>query len=536
MKRLFRDSFFVSLAVIAANSLYLNSAIAGDISSVTPMTATTSVETLTTKERSPQLAQVTSVSQLSDVQPTDWAFQALQSLVERYGCIAGYPDGTYRGNRALTRYEFAAGLNACLDRVNELIATASADMVNKEDLATLQRLQEEFGTELATLRGRVDALEATTAELEANQFSTTTKLSAQVIMAASDTFGDDVEDNTVLQTRMRFNFLSSFTGTDQLQVRLQAGNFSAFDYVGNITNEGQIAYATGTDNDVVIDNLNYSFQVGDNLRVWLLANSGEYDDVFDIVDNLITDTNVGAIGNLSFNPIYNAGGQNAGIITEFSITEALKLGFGYQAGNAEDPAPGNGLFNGSNSFLGRLEYGTDRFKVAFAYLHTYDEALNTTEQGSIRSLVEVTDADGSTRSVVGNHYGVEAQFDITPGIRIGGWAGLSKAIVLGLGDADVWNYALSLSFPDLGKEGNLLNIIVAVEPKLTGTSGFTVADGDGVERRRDPDTGLHVEASYRYQLTDNISVAPGVIWLTAPGHDSDNSDIVVGTLRTTFEF
>ncbi|MBP0001918.1 MAG: S-layer homology domain-containing protein, partial [Cyanobacteria bacterium SID2] len=45
-----------------------------------------------------RLDQVTSVSQFSDVQPTDWAFQALQSLVERYGCIAGYPDGTYRGN------------------------------------------------------------------------------------------------------------------------------------------------------------------------------------------------------------------------------------------------------------------------------------------------------------------------------------------------------------------------------------------------------------------------------------------------------
>jgi len=56
-------------------------------------------------------SQVTSVSQFSDVQPTDWAFQALQSLVERYGCIAGYPNATYRGNRALTRYEFAAGLN-----------------------------------------------------------------------------------------------------------------------------------------------------------------------------------------------------------------------------------------------------------------------------------------------------------------------------------------------------------------------------------------------------------------------------------------
>ncbi|MGA9382855.1 MAG: iron uptake porin, partial [Phormidium sp.] len=126
-----------------------------------------------------ELEQVTSVSQLRDVQPTDWAFQALQSLVERYGCIEGYPDRTYRGNRAMTRYEFAAGLNSCLDRIQELIA-ALPQGVSKEDLDRLRRLQEEFGAELATLRGRVDALEARVNEVEANQFSTTTKLSGLV--------------------------------------------------------------------------------------------------------------------------------------------------------------------------------------------------------------------------------------------------------------------------------------------------------------------------------------------------------------------
>jgi hypothetical protein len=125
--------------------------------------------------------QVTSVSQLTDVRLTDWAFQALQSLVERYGCIAGYPDKTYRGNRAMTRYEFAAGLNACLDRVNELIAASTADLVKKEDLATLQRLQAEFAIELATVRGRVDALEVRTSALEKQQFSTTTKLGVELV-------------------------------------------------------------------------------------------------------------------------------------------------------------------------------------------------------------------------------------------------------------------------------------------------------------------------------------------------------------------
>lgn len=93
---------------------------------------TTSVNQLAQGNQGSDLGQVTSVSQFSDVQPTDWAFQALQSLVERYGCIAGYPNGTYRGNRAMTRYEFAAGLNACLDRVNELIATATSDIVKKK--------------------------------------------------------------------------------------------------------------------------------------------------------------------------------------------------------------------------------------------------------------------------------------------------------------------------------------------------------------------------------------------------------------------
>ena len=132
----------------------------------------------------PTAQNVTSVSQLSDVKPTDWAFTALQSLVERYGCIAGYPDRTYRGNQSTSRYEFAAGLNACLDKVNEIISAGLADKVSKEDLATLQKLQEEFATELATLRGRVDALDAKTAQLEAQQFSTTTKLNGEVIFSA----------------------------------------------------------------------------------------------------------------------------------------------------------------------------------------------------------------------------------------------------------------------------------------------------------------------------------------------------------------
>lgn len=213
-------------------------------SDLTPIPAVNSLETVAPKD---SMAQVTSVSQLSDVKPTDWAFQALQSLVERYGCIVGYPDKTYRGNRALSRYEFAAGLNACLDRINELLAAATADLVKKEDLVGVQKLQEEFAAELAALRGRVDALEARTATLEKQQFSTTTKLSGEVIFSLASAYGAYRGGNlafinntnpatgaipgagrdaqVVFNNRVRLNLQTSFTGKDLLITGLQAYNF-----------------------------------------------------------------------------------------------------------------------------------------------------------------------------------------------------------------------------------------------------------------------------------------------------------------------
>ncbi len=130
-------------------------------------------------------------SQFSDVSPSDWAFQALDELVTRYDCLAGYPDGSYRGNRSLSRYEFAAGLNACLQQIERLIAETTADFVTREDLEVLRRLLQEFEAELAILGTRVDNLEGRVAFLEDNQFSTTTKLQGEVIGEFNGVLVDD---------------------------------------------------------------------------------------------------------------------------------------------------------------------------------------------------------------------------------------------------------------------------------------------------------------------------------------------------------
>jgi hypothetical protein len=128
-------------------------------------------------------SQVTSITQFSDIKETDWAYQALSNLVERYGCVAGYPNGTFGGGRAMTRFEAAALLNACLDRVTETTDE-------------LRRLLAEFQTELATLRGRVDGLETKVGVLEAQQFSTTTKLRGEVNMILGGVNGAQLANGT----------------------------------------------------------------------------------------------------------------------------------------------------------------------------------------------------------------------------------------------------------------------------------------------------------------------------------------------------
>ena len=131
------------------------------------------------------------VSDLRDVAPTDWAYEALANLVERYGCIAGYPDQTFRGDKPLSRYEFAAGLNACLQQIESLIAASEA--ITQEDLAVMAKLSSEFEAELAVISSRVDSLEGRVAFLEEHQFSTTTKLQGEVIGVISQVFGKELE-------------------------------------------------------------------------------------------------------------------------------------------------------------------------------------------------------------------------------------------------------------------------------------------------------------------------------------------------------
>ena len=194
---------------------------------------------------------------------------------------------------------FRSLLNACLDRISE---------VTDE----LKRLMKEFEKELALLRGRVDGLEAKVGELEANQFSTTTKLKgiATFVIGANSFSGDarvptrrdghgnkalsllnangydvdsvrgqklsdlasEVQGATAFNYDVRLMFDTSFTGKDLLRTTLRAGNFadSPFGHPLVGLNATEVGFeencGTGADcGDVVaVNRLFYQFPIGSN--------------------------------------------------------------------------------------------------------------------------------------------------------------------------------------------------------------------------------------------------------------------------------
>jgi hypothetical protein len=476
--------------------------------------------------------QVTSVSQLSDVQPTDWAFQALQSLVERYGCIAGYPDGTFKGKRAATRYELAAALNACLDQISDRFAT-------KEDLEAVKALQEEFKAELATLKGRVDGLEARTATLEAQQFSTTTKLKGEAIFLATQVVdGDGNDTRAVFGNRVRLNFDTSFTGKDQLRTRLQARNIEP-NSVASGTNMTRTGVDGDEDNTFTLDELYYKFPIGDKLKVSVIANSADFYTHVNTYNPYLASDGTGTISRFGrFNPIYRFSerSNSAGLVLNYKFSDKIGASVGYiGASPTNSVGPTGGLFGGSFTALAQLELQpTENFGFGVAYAYTFqEEGLVSLSSGTGSSFSSNPFSNIGSDSTSANSVGLQFTWQVVPRFNISGWAGYTKANYEGGtpglqgAEADIINWSAQFAFPDLFMKGNLGAIIVGQQPYVFNRNFAALGD---------PDSNFHIEGLYRFQINDNISVTPGVIVIVNPENNNANDTDFVPVIRTTFTF
>ncbi|AFZ09452.1 cyanobacterial porin [Oscillatoria nigro-viridis PCC 7112] len=517
---------------------------------------------------SSELQQVTSVSQLSDVRPTDWAFQALQSLVERYGCIAGYPDGTFRGNRAMTRYEFAAGLNACLDKVTELIKSGTTNLATKEDLAALQRLQEEFAAELATVRGRVDALEARTSELEANQFSTTTKLSGEAIFSVADTTKNNRrETETALNYRLRLNLLTSFTGKDTLITGLQAYNIRSFGpnlglstgaFSGLSDSQAKLSFepqfpginpqtlSSIDANAVELYKLLYVFPVSNSITLFA-GPKAETSDAFQAITPFAGEGQEAVSRFAAYNPVVRVSGgtSGSGLASAggfiWNISKKVNLTALYGSVNAALPNDlgfpatplGAGAFDGSTVAAAQLTIKpTSSIDIGLNYAHSRHKlnilatGLSDADLGSILGR----DREPVSGGVRINSFGGTATWRLSPKLAVSTYGGWIIADAERSNASTTFNsWMVGLHFRDLFAQGNNAGILFGQPLDRDSVSG-------GARFQQNKATPYHLEAYYRFKVNDNISITPGAFVLFNPEGTKDNDTVGVGVLRTTFTF
>ncbi|MGK7936569.1 MAG: iron uptake porin [Xenococcaceae cyanobacterium] len=543
------------------------------------------------------LLQVTNVQQLRDVDPADWAYEALRSLVDRYGCIVGFPDQTYRGGKSLSRYEFAAGLNSCLNQIERLIASSEA--VLREDLETIQRLIEEFQAELASIEGRVDNLEGRVAFLEDNQFSTTTKLTGNIFFnltgasAGGDILAETNDLNAPLNIRPPargadnnpiisnitddpqitfsyltwLNFNTSFTGQDLLVTQLAAGNgnspANSFASAGLYNTFGvpYVDQSAGPDigsSSVVIRELFYDFPVGDKFRIVVGPRVNWY-RYFD--GNAYTFFINGAS---SFNSIgstlSNLLDRGSGAVVSYDINKLLTFKVGYLGENNEflpdeffntSSDPNKGLFSASQSITAELDFAiADRANIRLTYNRTTSD-----------NNVAIFDEDGNlTGFGVGGATGEPIYGVVDDGF--GGTIGDAPAdtftfnfdwtIVDWLGIFGRYSYGSTSIFPrnpNVRKgEVNAQSFQAGLAFPDLGKEGalgtlsflvpFDVLDGEKflVSGNGDGGTQFEFELNYFYPVNNNLALVPAFYLISNPNNFDDNPNIYVGNLRMQFSF
>ncbi len=526
----------------------------------------------------PSVSQVSSASELEDVDPNVWAFQALKSLVERYACIEGYPSKKYLGNRPLSRYEFAAGLNTCLDKIGEQLAAATDPLATKEDLAVVQRLQEEFKTELATLRGRTDALEAKTKELEANQFSTTTKLNATGVFDINGGGGGGTitplaqnggapisanAANTTFGGRVRLNFDAKLDKDTNDLLKIRVATFPALGQdtsatLGAGTRSGQLFFGgvaptagvvgaapvTNGNQAAQFDKVWYAFNPfkSANFRVWV----GPRVQVIDVLDKnpyLINDeTRFSTTFNL-FNPLISGYAHlNSALGFDWKIADQFSFRTLYSAADAGRSnsaiGGGGGVTGGLTQLATELEYRPSKeLGLKLQYTHAGIPLTGANRRVFGPSPVFI----GSNPQVQGNNFssvdafGFNTDWAISESVKFFGRIAFASSQITGGtgGNLNANTWLVGFELPDLFTKGNTGGISFGQPTKITSASGLTGLNGLPVGA--DPSSENALEVYYSIKLAKGITLTPDIQFISNPGNTS-NPSLTIGTLRAVYTF
>ena len=448
------------------------------------------------------LGQVRSVTELQDVQPSDWVYQAVKALVEKYGVVTGYGDRTFRGDRSLGRNEFAAVLNQVLTKIEQLFIAGDLGKI-REDVATIRRLQTSYGTILQGERDRTNTLELLTAKLEKQQFSTTTKLSTQLVAALSD--GTNAR-STVL-ARVRFTLDTSFSGNDLLRTELEAGANSG-DAISKSQNRGSnllgtigiLADGGGLDyvavpNTVQISKLYYTFRPAKTLTLTVGArlNPRDFIDYNRFANDSLTNFSSSFFMSnplIVQNQVDRPGGAGVALAWKPGENSPFTLRSLYVATDAGQP----------NATVNRGGLFGDRNQGSIEVEYAFNKNLVTRLQYTAATI------NGTAINAGGFNFewALNRQFAVFGRVGFGSYRGFNTALnqILSLNPA---TWAVGGTARNIGIPGSVAGLAIGM-PFVENDLGNA--------------TQTNLEAYYSFNLNDRVSFSPALLVVSNPNNRS----------------
>jgi len=459
--------------------------------------------------------EVKSISNFSDVYPTDWAYKALNNLRQRHGCTVASPSGS------MTRYEAAALLNKCLGNVAQ---------VNAEE----QALIDEFGAELAVIKGRIDGLEAEVSQFEAGLFSTTTKLSGTTtyVVGALNSEEDATENDAlhfVYDTTISLD--TSFNGNDLLKTSINTGNFSSSSPFGS----GQIAALevanSGTADTLIVDRSYYQFPVGDNFTATIGAKVRQDDMLAVWPSSYPSDSVLDVLTYAGANAAYAlAEGAGAGISYTNGRVSVSAL---FVSDNATDAGNG-GLLTGSGSddITGQIAYLGDSYTIAAVWTSADDgEGTSTPNKNDYEAWGISADWQIGADSAF-----IPSSLSAGIGFKSPDNENDTDGVTATTNVEDETTWSIGLQWEDAFVDGNTLGMGMGTQEGHRDDSGY--------------DDPLVYEVFYEMAVTDNITITPALFLIeqdqacdsgqdsTCGGTKDDDAydDVVGAMIKTTFRF
>ncbi len=509
--------------------------------------------------------QVTSFSQFSDVYPTDWAYKALSALSDRYGCAGGI----FEGSNSITRYEAASLLNACLEYAK---GTEVTDDV--------KRLLKEFGPELAVLKGKVDGMMARVGEMEAGQFSTTTKLKGKAIMSLGGT-GYEIDgekgamtsptDGVSMNYIYQLDLNTSFTGEDLLYQRIKTGNYNTSAFGGSSNAYVKPAYlewANTKEDALYLDKLWYQFPVGDGFQVYVgpkIENYYMLDSAPSVYKPILKAFKLG--GNYG---TYGAStGAGFGVSWKQSVDDPMdnrisaSTGYTAEDGKSGDPTTGGMFTHDSDSiWLSKITYGNPQWQVSLAHAHKTDEA--TTGFGTYDADADVVDcaiadAGWDNCESTANSYALRAFWQPEESGLVPSFSAGYDITIFNIPDGsaagtreETQGWFLGMNWKDAFVDGNKLGFAFGQLAYITEYKGSLSKKGPDI--RDDDDSNFAMELYYDVKVSDNITVTPALFYLHRPfggqtgnesiatdggpvgGSGTDTFNVIGALVKTQFKF